>query len=134
MKRPTKRGRNQARRPDTAVHIAARSIDALAAFDRFREELLPALQQDVMNGTLPKEMRKKYLSHVQASQLMTALTDEDAAKRLAAQKDILDREEGKATEKKEISHRLGALPQKELDALLISTIDDLPEEDEQQEG
>lgn len=109
---------------------AAEMVDTLALFERFQNELLPALQEEVLTGTPPKELRRKYLTHIQASQIMTALTDPDASKRLAAQKDILDREEGKATEKKEISHRLGQLPDKELEAILISSVEEMPDDEE----
>ena len=135
MIKPKQKGL-KAKTGDRTMTRMVGTIDQIDAFERFRTELLPALQMEVRKGTNPKEMRRKYIAHVQASQLMTALTDEDSAKRLAAQKDILDREEGKAVEKKEINHRLGALPAKELEALLISTIDDLPEDEEEsgQEG
>jgi len=99
-----------------------RNMDKLKAFDDFQENILPALQKDLRDGMGSEELRKKYASYVQAAQLTQALTDPKAA---GERKDVLDRLEGKATEKKEISHRLEKLPEEELDALLLSELEDV---------
>jgi len=111
-----------------ALNHMVNMIDRVTQFEEFERDVLPALRQSVKNGEAPEKMRKKYLSHVQARIITEALTNPDAAKALAAAKDIQDREEGKPVERKDVQHRLGRLPDKELDALLMSTIDDLPDE------
>lgn len=95
---------------------------ALIEFDDFKTTILPAIQADVKAGLTDKQMREKYLALVQARQLTDALTNPDAQ---AAVKDILDRTSGKATEKKEITHRLQNLPDNELDAVIKSMETDL---------
>jgi hypothetical protein len=67
---------------------------------------------------------------------MVALKDDLDSTSLTAIKEILDREEGKVTEKKEFTHRLAQLPDEEVDALLISatTADDGPEQAPTDEG
>ncbi len=103
-------------------------IDRATKFEEFERDILPALQESVRRGEAPAAMRRKYLSHVQARQITEALTNPDATKALAAVNSILDREEGKPVERKDVQHRLGKLNEKELDALLISKIDDMPAE------
>lgn len=102
----------------------ARLIDELQDFEDFRESILPALRADLKKGLSTKEMREKYKSLVQARVLTTAITSDDG-RAMAAAKDILDREEGKPTEKKEITHRYADMSDEELDAILKSEEEDL---------
>jgi hypothetical protein len=66
-----------------------------------------------------EELRNKYAALVQARVITEAVSDE-SARALTAAKDVLDRAHGKATEKKEITHRLQDLSDTELDALIMS--------------
>ena len=94
-------------------------IDDLQDFEDFKDSVLPAIRRDLKAGLTPKEMRKKYAARVQARALTTAITSDDG-RAMAAAKDILDREEGRATEKKEVTHRYADLDDRELDAILES--------------
>lgn len=119
---------NPGARPNRQEEQTVELLDHLEAFEQFEREVLPALRQAVVNGENPSVLRKRYLTHMTARLITEALTNPDASKALAAIKEAFDREEGKATEKKDVTHRLGRLPEKELDALLLSEIDDMPED------
>lgn len=103
-------------------------IEALAEFEKFREEILPMLMDDIAKGISPAEMRKKYQSYLAARQISEALTNPDASVALQAIKDLSDRNEGKPKETKELLHKYKDLPDDQLDALLHSeqeTLDDI---------
>lgn len=107
---------------DTARMV--RTIDKLAEFDSFCVEVAPALRRDLSNGLDAKGILKKYKS-VAAARLVTLTSNTDyPAVALAASKDILDRADGRATEKKEITHRMQSLSEQELDAILLTEISD----------
>lgn len=125
---------NRGQRKNSVEDQAVALVDRVSEFEKFEREVMPALRESVAKGEAPTSMRKKYLSHATARLITEALTNPDATKALAAIKEIFDREEGKAVEKKAVEHRLGKLPEKELDALLISTIDDLPSDGDGEPG
>lgn len=95
-------------------------IDQLAEFEDFRATILPALRKDLARGLTAAELREKYSSLVQARQIAEAVTAEDPSKAHAAGKDVLDRAEGKAVERKEVKHQFENLSDQELDAILQS--------------
>lgn len=97
----------------------------LAEFEKFQNETLKVLRKDAAAGMTAKEMRKKYMALLQAKVLTSAFTTDDVSKAQAVFKDIADREEGKPTEKQEVTHRLEKLSANELDALLKSEEEDL---------
>lgn len=100
-------------------------IKNLAAFEDFNSRILPALQADIKNGMTPKELREKYLSIVTGRVITDALMTDDAGKAAAIARDLADRVEGKATEKKEVTHKFADMKDEELDAILKSEIDEL---------
>lgn len=124
--------RNQAKPKRRQPKVSARSadyemvgmIDALREFEEFRETLLPALRADIKSGMTPEAMRKKWQSIIQARLIQTAITSPDV-QAMAAAKDILDRSEGRATERKEITHRYADMKDEELDAILASEEEEL---------
>jgi hypothetical protein len=73
------------------------------------------------------------MAHVTARLVTEALTNADATKAIAAIKELSDREWGKATEHKEIAHKLGRLEEKELDAILLSEIEATPLDEPEEE-
>ncbi len=96
-------------------------IEAIAEFEDFRETVLPAIQKDLKAGLNAKELRAKYLALVQAKQLSDILMAPIGESGDLAQK-VIDREEGKATEKSEVKHRFEDLPPEQLDAALLTMI------------
>lgn len=104
-----------------------KAIDQLAEFEEFKRTILPALQRDLKSGMSSSDLRKKYAALAQARIISEALTNPDAGKAVVAATDLLNRTEGKATERKEIKHTLENLSEKELDAVLDSEIKELDE-------
>jgi len=102
-------------------------IKQLEQFDWFQQTILPALRADLEAGVDASVLRDKYQSLVQAQMITTALVDPDAGKRIAASKDIIDRAEGKAKERKEVEHKLSRLDDEELNAVIKSQLDELEE-------
>lgn len=94
-------------------------LDKVAASDLELE-----LEKDVRAGMKPKDLREKYMSRVTARSILNALTSEPKAANSAI-RDLTDRQEGRPVEKKEIRHHLEALSDTELQALLLTEIDDL---------
>lgn len=97
----------------------------LEEFEAFREKILPAIRKDLMSGMTAAQLREKYSALVQARLITEAITTPDAAKASAAARDILDRAHGKATEKKEVTHKFADLSDQELDSILISEEEEL---------
>lgn len=105
--------------PTKAQNKIASLVDDLAEFEEFRGTILRTIRQDLKDGMTAEELRNKYAALVQARVITEAVSDE-SARALTAAKDVLDRAHGKATEKKEITHRLQDLSDTELDALIMS--------------
>ncbi len=97
----------------------------LAAFEEFQGTILPDLQKDLKKGMTPAQIREKYVALLQARIITDALRTEDPAKALAVAKDLMDRVEGRATEKKEVTHKFKDMKEEELDAILKSEIEEL---------
>ena len=121
------------RRKNFVEEKMVRQLDDLAKFEEFKT-LLPKLQRMIKEGKSSKDIRDWAAPFVQASMTNIALTEKDAKTRLAAGKDLLDRDEGKAKENKEITHRLDNLDDRQLDALLKSEIDAYEESPDDEEA
>jgi glucuronate isomerase len=102
-------------------------ISNLAEFEKFKDEVLPALRKDLLSGMDAKQLREKYIALAQARQISIAVGSVDEAKSLTAIQSIIDRTEGKATEHKTVKHQFADLKDTELDAILASEEADLNE-------
>lgn len=102
-----------------------RLFSDLREFEDFRETILPAIRRDLQKGMSAKGLREKYASLIQARQITEAITSPDPRAALAAGKDVIDRAEGKAVEKQEITHKFDNLTDEEFDAVLKSEEEDL---------
>lgn len=114
----------------SGTHTGERLNDMVEALDEkdalleLREALLPALREDLAKGLSTQDIMAKYEKFAIARTIQIVLTETDSAKALNAAKDLLDRVHGKAVEKKDIQHRLGRLPDKELQAVLASELEE----------
>jgi hypothetical protein len=97
-------------------------VNDLAEFEDFRKQFLPMIQKDLREGKTVKELRGKYQALLTARVIQIGLMEADASKALAAIRDTLDREEGRAVERKAVAHRFEGMDEKELDALLASKL------------
>jgi hypothetical protein len=106
-----------------------RALDELAMFEEFRATLLPALLKDVQDGLTDEQMREKYLPIAQARAISEMVLP--GGNGLAAARDLIDRTRGKAVERKELRHRLDALDEKQVDALVAARLNELAPPDEE---
>jgi len=107
------------------------TLSQLEEFERFKRELLPALQKDIFSGMTANQLREKYASYLAGREISIGLGSRDEKAALAAIKNTIDRSEGKAVEKQEITHRLEQLPDKQLESLLsseLATLNNINEE------
>ena len=102
----------------------ARTLDELSLMEEFLSQLPQQIKKDLSKGMTSKQLQEKYAPMAAARIASIALTDADSSKALAAAKDMLDRVFGKATEKKEISHKLETLSDEELNASLLTALSD----------
>lgn len=102
----------------------ARSLDALAEFETFREMYAPEIRRDLMNGLTDKQILEKYKPLVAARMVQTAVAG-DAKDAISAGREIYNRLEGTPAAKVDITHKLERLKDNELDALLESELNKL---------
>lgn len=101
-----------------------RSVDTLAQMEALQDYIDPEILKDLANGATADELRKKYHAKITARQITIALKGKDD-KAINAIKDLTDRTEGRATEKKEFVHRLEKLDDNQLNAMLLTELEDL---------
>jgi len=106
-------------------------MDRLAKFEEYDALMLDGLHKDIINPDITVEqMYQKYSKYAAGRGISIALTEKDVKAALTALRDVQDRAQGKPTEKKEVEHRFAALTDNELDAKLLSELDDMAEEKE----
>jgi hypothetical protein len=112
--------RKNGKRNDNMGNLV-KNFDSLVAYEEFCEQILPALRKDLKNGLTDEEILAKWkpVAAARAVSLVGSLQDAVA---LAASKDILDRTQGKAVERRVVAHRLERLPDEQLDALLLTEL------------
>lgn len=103
------------------------SVDNIRDFVEIFQGLTPGLKADLKKNLSPKQLIEKHQSLLTARLLSIAVTDPDSAKSVAACRDLLDRVLGKPTEKKEMEHKFSKLSDQELDAVLVTELDDSQE-------
>lgn len=123
-KRKSKKTKNHA---EDRIALA---IDDLAEFEQFKEDVVKALREDIYNGLSAEEMYVKYQAQAAARGITIAMTERDSARALSAVKDILDRSQGKAVERKDVRHRMENAKEEDIDAILLSKLGEAAEEDE----
>lgn len=114
--KPKNRSKEYAKRKQERV------LDKLAEFEEFTHAILPKLRAMLKDGASADEILSFSQAAAAARVVTIAATEIDSSKALAASKDILDRTQGKATEKQEVTHRLEKLDDAQLDALLLSKL------------
>lgn len=102
----------------------AHTLDALAEFEQFREEILPALRNDLGSGLTAQQVYDKYQAYAAARGITIAMTSTKESSALVAIKDILDRTQGKAVERKIIAGKFDGLSDQDLRALVATEVDD----------
>ncbi len=122
--RPGRTPRGNGRNSHPAEMKQDRLHKELAEFEDY-QTILATIRKDIKKGMTQKQLAEKYAPLAQARVISEMLTTDNPTAALAAAKDLLDRVEGKATEKKEVTHRFKDMADAELDAILESEEDDL---------
>lgn len=114
-----KRRRRQGHAPENQLNA---KIDRYERLREMEEKFLPAIREDLKNGLTADQILKKYEPHAAAA-LVTSLANPTQS--LAAAEKVLDRTQGKPTQKTETTHRFEKLSESELDSFLTSQLTDL---------
>jgi molecular chaperone GrpE (heat shock protein) len=101
-----------------------RLLHDLEQFEDY-QTILASIRKDIKAGMKEAELARKYAPLAQARIISDMLTTDNPQAALAAAKDLLDRANGKATEKKEVTHKFSELKDEELDAILKSEVEEL---------
>lgn len=100
-------------------------MDLISDFEEFCAYLSPSIRKDLVKGMTEKQILEKYRPVAAARLASIAGTSTKDGIALAAAKDLLDRTAGKAVERKDITHRMSGLPERELDSLIMSELEDV---------
>lgn len=114
------------RRPSSAKRRAEdgviKAVDALAEFEEFRNQFLPAIRQDLSLGMGAEEIMQKYKNLAAAKLVMKIFDAQSDMAQIAAAEKILDRVDGKPVQRQELKHRLEQLSDEELEAAVKSKL------------
>ena len=99
-----------------------KTLDTLAQFEEFKATVLPQLRKLMSEGASSEKMRQELQPLLTARMLSIALTEMDSNKAITAIKDQLDRQEGKAKERTEHTHKFQNTSDQELDAIVLSKL------------
>lgn len=118
MARPRKYGA----RKNHVEDIHARTFDALAKFQDFKDEILPKIRKMMKEGKKSSEIRAFAQAYLTGRQVTIALTSEKEEVALRAIDSLTHQNEGKPRERQEVEHRFSKLKDEELDSLLESRL------------
>lgn len=113
------RRRTRIASPDAAMTT---KLDLAAEFEKFRELMPDRLKKDLLDGMSAKQLYKKYAALAAARTIAISLSEADSAKALAASKEVMDQAEGKVTTRTEVTHKMGEVPEEQLDAIIMSKL------------
>lgn len=116
----------------TKTDQMVRNLDKLSQYDEWVQLLPKDLQRDFLSGMSAQDLYAKYANAAALRAIHIALT-EDPSKALTAIKDIIDRDQGKAIERKQMHHVLDEVEDQQLDALIASELETLTEMDDPSE-
>lgn len=122
------RGRTIDRATNTQEDGLIEALDQLAMFEDFQKDMLPKLQALVKRGAKTDEILEMGRALAVARLVTIAATEPDSGKALSAVRELLDRREGKVTDKREVTHRMANLKDEELDALVLTALAEADDE------
>jgi hypothetical protein len=100
------------------------ALDDLAAYETFQLDMPKELRRALIDKLPPDEIYKKFANVAAARIVQIIATEKDSGKALAAAREVLDRTFGKAIERKQVRHQFEELSDQELDAVLLSELDE----------
>lgn len=117
-------GRPKKSATNNAENAMVRALDQLAGYENYRRDVAPHIRKLMESGASAQKIldSAKELAAVKLVEKALGGTGKD---QMVALKELLDRTEGKATEKIEIKNKYDRLGDDELDALLASKLKEL---------
>lgn len=101
-----------------------RNLEEAKRIEAFRENLSDSIKRDLEAGMNAEELMAKHESLAVARLVTILQTEPDSGKALAAARELLDRVQGKPTQKQEVKHQYERLQDEELDAVLKTMLDE----------
>lgn len=99
-------------------------VDELNEFREFRQTIMPRIRKLIKEGKKAEDLYKEHRDMLAARKLSIALDPSVAPeKALTAITDIENRLEGKPREARDITHKFAQMPDKQIDALLLSELE-----------
>lgn len=126
----TTRGRAVDRTTNQDEEGLIEALDQLAMFQDFQLDMLPKLQALVKKGAKTDEILEMGRALAVARLVTIAATEADSGKALAAVRELLDRKEGRVVERKEVKHSMSQLKDADLDALVLTALQEAEESSE----
>lgn len=108
----------------------AATLDELSEFESFKKDLLPKLRAAIKDGKKPDEILGLAKSLAAARLATIAAFEVDNNTALNAVKELLNRVDGKAKERKEITHAMANAKDEDIDAVLLTALGDQEDERE----
>jgi hypothetical protein len=114
-------GRPKKKQPTTnlAEDAMVRGLDRLAAYDNYRRDISPRVQELLASGASAQKILDS-CQELAAAKLVEKALSGQGKEQMFALKELLDRSVGKAAEKIEIKSAYNKMSDAELDALLAS--------------
>jgi hypothetical protein len=106
-------------------------LDELAMFEEYRATMLPKLRDQIDKGASTKEILGTAKAAAVARLASLAVLEQDSKVAITAIKELLDRLDGRVTDRKEITHQMANLKSEELDALVLTALNEGLEEDDE---
>ena len=100
------------------------ALEDLSEFESFKKDLLPKLRAAIKEGKKPDEILGLAKSLAAARLATIAAFEVDNNIALNAVKELLNRVDGKAKERKEITHAMANAKDEDIDAVLLTALSD----------
>lgn len=128
------RGKHRGKKKNANDKKMAEALDQLSDYEDFMKQIPKEVRNALLEGASASDIYKQF-SHIAAARaVVVAMTEKDSGKALQAAKEILDRSEGKAVERKENTHKFDKLSEEELDSMLASELEELDEDEKDSKG
>lgn len=96
----------------------AETLDDLEEFESFKKDILPKLRREMQKGSSAEDIFKMVTPLLAGKLASMALTTKDNKESMAMIKDILDRSQGKARERIQVTTKYEQMSDEELAALV----------------
>lgn len=120
-----KKGVNTALSINPEEQRMVRVLEELGQFEAWQEDVPAILKEAIVAGKDAPQLYEKFANVAAVRVIQILMTEGDSGKALSAAKELLDRHYGKATERKLIKHDLQDIPDDQLDAILLSELEEV---------